>query len=43
MTVKLTDAQVVIMRVAAQREDLCLTAPQKMKGAREKDADSEFA
>ena len=33
MSVKLTDAQLVMMSAAAQREDLCLTAPDKMKGA----------
>jgi hypothetical protein len=33
MSVKLTDAQLVILSAAAQREDRCLTAPDKMKGA----------
>jgi hypothetical protein len=33
MTVKLTDAQLVMLSAAAQRENLCLTAPAKMKGA----------
>jgi hypothetical protein len=33
MSVKLTDAQLVMMSAAAQREDLCLTAPDKIKGA----------
>jgi hypothetical protein len=33
MSVKLTDAQLVVLSGAAQREDLCLTAPDKMKGA----------
>jgi hypothetical protein len=33
MTVKLTDAQLVMLSAAAQREDLCLTAPDKLKGA----------
>ena len=33
MTIKLTDAQLVMLSAAAQREDLCLTAPDKMKGA----------
>ena len=33
MSVKLTDAQLVMLSAAAQREDLCLTAPDKMKGA----------
>ena len=33
MSVKLTDAQLVILSAAAQRGDLCLTAPPKMKGA----------
>jgi hypothetical protein len=33
MTVKLTDAQLLMLSVAAQREDLCLTAPDNMKGA----------
>ena len=33
MTVKLTDAQLVMLSAAAQRENLCLTAPDKMKGA----------
>jgi hypothetical protein len=33
MTIKLTDAQLVMLSAAAQREDLCLTAPKKMKGA----------
>jgi hypothetical protein len=33
MTVELTDAQLVTLRAAAQREDHCLTAPDKMKGA----------
>jgi hypothetical protein len=33
MTVKLTDAQLVMLSAAAQREDLCLTAAEKMKGA----------
>jgi Protein of unknown function (DUF3489) len=33
MSVKLTDAQLVLLSAAAQREDLCLTAPNKLKGA----------
>jgi Protein of unknown function (DUF3489) len=33
MSVKLTDAELVMMSAAAQREDLCLTAPDRMKGA----------
>jgi hypothetical protein len=33
MSVKLTDAQLVMLSAAAQSEDLCLTAPNKMKGA----------
>ena len=33
MSVKLTDAQLVVLSAAAQREDICLTAPHKMKGA----------
>jgi hypothetical protein len=33
MSVKLTDAQLVVLSAAAQRADLCLTAPDKMKGA----------
>jgi hypothetical protein len=33
MSVKLTDAQVVMLSAAAQRGDLYLTAPHKMKGA----------
>jgi hypothetical protein len=33
MTVKLTDAQLVMLSAAAQREDRCLIAPDKMKGA----------
>jgi Protein of unknown function (DUF3489) len=33
MTIKLTDAQLVMLSAAAQREDHCLTAPDKMKGA----------
>src|SRR6516165_6151018 len=33
MSVKLTDAQLVMLSAAAQREDRCLTAPDKMKGA----------
>jgi DNA-binding MarR family transcriptional regulator len=33
MSVKLTDAQLVLLSAAAQREDLCLTAPDKLKGA----------
>ena len=33
MSVKLSDAQLVMLSAAAQREDLCLTAPDKMKGA----------
>ena len=33
MSVKLTDAQLAMLSAAAQREDLCLTAPDKMKGA----------
>lgn len=33
MNVKLTDAQLVMLSGAAQRKDLCLTAPGKMKGA----------
>jgi len=33
MSVKLTDAQLVMMSAAAQREDHCLTLPATMKGA----------
>ena len=33
MSVKLTDAQLVMMSAAAQREDRCLAAPDTMKGA----------
>jgi hypothetical protein len=33
MSVKLTDAQLVMLSAAAQRENLCLTAPDNMKGA----------
>src|SRR5271165_3089429 len=33
MSVKLTDAQLVMMSAAAHREDRCLTAPETMKGA----------
>jgi Protein of unknown function (DUF3489) len=33
MSVKLTDKQLVMLSAAAQREDLCLTAPDKLKGA----------
>ena len=33
MSVKLTDAQLVMLSAASQRENLCLTAPDKMKGA----------
>jgi hypothetical protein len=33
MSVKLTDAQLVMMSAAAQREDHCLTLPETMKGA----------
>ena len=33
MSVKLTDAQLVMLSAAAQREDLCLAPPDKMKGA----------
>ena len=33
MTAKLTDAQLVALSASAQREDYCLTTPDKMKGA----------
>ena len=33
MSIKLTDGQLVMLSAAAQREHLCLTAPDKMKGA----------
>ena len=33
MSVKLTHAQLVLLSAAAQREDFCLTAPDKLKGA----------
>src|SRR5271169_1539974 len=33
MSVKLTDALLVMMSAAAQREDRCLAAPETMKGA----------
>jgi hypothetical protein len=33
MTVKLTDAQLVMLSAASQHGELCLTAPVKMKGA----------
>jgi hypothetical protein len=32
MSVKLIDAQLATLSAAAQREDLCLTAPNTMKG-----------
>ena len=32
-TCELTDAQLVMMSAAAQREDRCLAAPERMKGA----------
>src|SRR5271154_1580134 len=32
MSIKLTDAQLVILSTAAQREDRCLTMPQNLKG-----------
>jgi hypothetical protein len=33
MSVKLTDAQLVMMSAAAQRKDRCLSAPATIKGA----------
>ena len=33
MSVKLTDAQLVMMKAAAQRKDRCLSAPTTIKGA----------
>ena len=33
MSVKLTDAQLVMMSAATQREDRCLAAPETMKSA----------
>jgi hypothetical protein len=33
MSVKLTDAQVVMMSAAGQRKDRCLSAPATLKGA----------
>ena len=33
MSVKLTDAQLVMMSTAAQRKDFCLSAPATIKGA----------
>jgi hypothetical protein len=33
MSVKLTDAQLVVMSAAAQRKDRCLSAPATIKGA----------
>jgi hypothetical protein len=33
MSVKLTDAQLVMMSTAAQRKDRCLSAPATIKGA----------
>jgi len=33
MTVKLSDAQLVMMSAAAQREDRCLAAPERLRGA----------
>jgi hypothetical protein len=33
MSVKLSDKQLVMLSAGGQREDLCLTAPDKMKGA----------
>src|SRR5271166_4084043 len=33
MSIKLSDAPLVMLSAAAQREHLCLTAPDKMKGA----------
>ena len=33
MSLKLTDAQLVMMSAAAQREDRCLASPETMKGA----------
>ena len=33
MSVKLTDAQLLMMSAAAQREDRCLKTPETMKGA----------
>jgi uncharacterized protein DUF3489 len=33
MTVKLTDAELVMTSAAAQREDRCLAAPERLKGA----------
>jgi tetratricopeptide (TPR) repeat protein len=33
MSVKLSDTQLVMLSAGGQREDLCLTAPDKMKGA----------
>ena len=33
MSVKLTDTQLAMLSAAAQREDVCLTAPDRVKGA----------
>jgi len=33
MSIKLTDAQLVLLGAAAQRKDLCLVAPPMLKGA----------
>jgi hypothetical protein len=33
MSIKLTDTQLVLLGVAAQRKDLCLVAPPTLKGA----------
>ena len=42
MSVKLTDAQLVMMSAAAHREDRCLTAPETMKGAAVSKAGASF-
>jgi hypothetical protein len=33
MSIKLTDTQIVMLSVAAQRDDRCLVAPRNLKGA----------
>ena len=32
MSIKLTDAQLIVLSAAAQREDRCLVAPKNLKG-----------
>ena len=33
MSIKLSDTQLVMLSAAAQRDDRCLTLPEKLKGA----------